>query len=177
MRNLILIIILLSGGIALANPPGTFQPLLLTSNCASGTKTVVLTSGTTWAVNPCFNTSNNTVWVQGPGGTASVAVAGARGGAGGGGGAISKATNISLSGTINLRIGTVASGLSTYFNGTAGVGNNSAEANPGSNASTSTGGAGGTVVNGSGFSGGAGANAAVQNSGAAGGGAGGTNGT
>src|SRR5262249_56680311 len=55
---------------------------------SSGTTNVVfLSAGTTsWPVDPCFNNSNNSVEVYGPGGNGAAGTSGTTGGAGGGSG-------------------------------------------------------------------------------------------
>lgn len=117
--------------------------------------TIVLTSGTTWAVPSDFS-STNTIecWGAGAGGAAFNNSSNV---GGGGGGAYSSVSNVSgLSGTINIQIGAAGvgetgsanatSGTATWFNGTS-IGTATCSANPGLAGSGSTaGGLGGSTT-------------------------------
>lgn len=135
---------------------------------------LTVTGAGNWTVPSDWNSAQNTVEVIG-GGSGGNTLGGA-----GAGGAYAKVTNLALTAgaSIAYSVGiggapTVAGG-NTFFNGTAGAGNNSAQANGGAAPVTTTGGIGGAVVNGSGFTGGNGGSLSTDAGG--GGGAAGLNG-
>jgi hypothetical protein len=150
----------------------------------------VLTSGTSWTVPSDWSSSNNKIEVIGGGGGSGAGAGGNGCGGGGGGGAYAAVTNLTLTpgasvaysvgtgGTAGSIGGSGGAGGATYFNGTAGTGNNSVQAGGGgAGIFEGAGGAGGTVVNGTGHAGGGGGAGNGINDGPGGGGAGGPNGT
>ncbi len=159
---------------------GAAQQIASSTNASvNAQKRIFLTTGTSVTIPGDWNSASNTVEVIGAGGGGG-AVNGA-GNGGGGGGAYSKTSNLALTAGTSVAYGvgvggtagsnsSGGSGGNTFFNGTAGSGNNSVQANGGGGGGNASGGTAGTVVNGTGFSGGVGAGPG------AGGGAAGPNG-
>jgi hypothetical protein len=136
-----------------------------------------LTSGSSWTVPADWDSSRNSIECIGGGGNGGTA-AGQTGG-GGGGGAYAKRTHITLTPSSSVAYAIGGAGGATWFNGTAGAGNNSCQANGGGSGVAGGAGAGGAVVNGTGFSGGNGGTTSGfsgQAGGPGGGGAGGPSG-
>jgi hypothetical protein len=160
---------------------------------SSSQTTIYLTSGTSWVVPADWNNSNNSIEVIGGGGGGESRSGGGDGG-GGGGGAYSKETNVSLtaSSTVTINIGSggaagepASAGGDTYLcNSTsncASIGGTAVQvgAKGGAGGSASAGGAGGASGSGVGttkYSGGAGAGDTGSNLAGGGGGAAGPSG-
>ena len=103
-----------------AQVPGMFQPLLI-GRCPSGTTIIFLLSGTTWAVDICYNSLNNIISAIAGGGGGAAGNSGIQSASGGGGGGFSSATNIILSGTVGYAIGAAgAAGATSAASGTSG---------------------------------------------------------
>lgn len=182
--------------------PSAFHPLFLEGEYLFWTPSGAganqyFTSGTSDTVPSDWGNVSNTIRCIGGGGSGgkghrtSVTCA-----SGAGGGAYAAASNTTLApgATVNYQIGAGGTalanalsqvsgndGTATFFNGTAGAGNNTCQAGPGikgifSGSSPGAGGAGGTVVNGSGNSGGQGGSATASAASATGSGAGGAGG-
>ena len=153
------------------------------------TKTVFITSGSTWTVPSDFNPSNNTI--HGIGGGGGSGAAWPTGGAGGGGGAYTKVTNLNLipGGTVYVNIGAGAAtplvnGGDTWLNSAAASApidsSTGLLAKGGSYSANTTGGLGGQasacIPSAAAFSGGPGGGGGNNGAGGGGGGAAGPNG-
>jgi hypothetical protein len=141
------------------------------------TKTIILTSGTSWVTPSDWNDADNQIQCIGGGtnGTAATGSGtGAHGGTGGGGGGYVSLSNVSLSGTNSIQIG--ANGTPTWFNSTSNL--QAAGGSSGSNVANGAFGSSGVAfAGGSGVAGGAGGGGGTGAYGGAGGGAAGPNGT
>jgi len=147
----------------------------------------VLNSGTSWAVPANWNNSNNEIHLfagGGGGAAATFTTPNGAGGGGGGGGGYTKATNVTLSGSISYAIGAGGTNGTTGANAGAGGAttfNSSAYTTTGggggrSTSTSSTGGAGGTGSTNNGGTGGVGAISTVASTGLGGGGGAGAGG-
>ena len=144
------------------------------------TKTILVTSGTTWTV-PSDWSSTNTITCIAPGANGAAGVGNVccliQGGQGGGGGAaaqISKLATLTPNGTVTIQIGAANSGSPTYFNG-ANLGGSSVGAQAATANSTQQGLASASIgtTKKDGGAGGATNNQAAPATGSSGGGAGG----
>ena len=152
----------------------------------TNTKTIFLTSGTSWVVPGDFNPNSNTVEVIGGGGGGGTGSGSAVAPSGGGGGAYSAISNSALTpgASITYQIGSgggaSVGGGDTYFNGTGSTCSAQSVCAKGGAAGSGSGAAGGAAASGVGtvkYSGGASIAPTNSNGSEGGGGAGGPNGT
>jgi len=97
-----------------------FPPALQQAYAAETVIFIDTTASTTWNVPSDWNNASNTIEAVGGGGGGRTGSTGGAKGGGGGGGAYAKVSNLTLSGTITIQIGTGGiantSGTDTYFN-------------------------------------------------------------